>query len=43
MVDMADGADVDMRLLALELAASGSDCEGAMANGVGGRREMEDS
>ena len=42
VVDVADGADVDVGLLALELAAGGADGEGAAAGGGVGSGEVED-
>ena len=44
VVDVADGADVDVGLLALELSAGGADGEGAAAvgGGGGGGGEVED-
>jgi len=42
VVDMTDGTDVDVGLLALELAAGSANCEGAAAKGGGGGGEVED-
>lgn len=42
MVDMANGADIDMGFLPLKLATSSSDCEGAVASSGGGGRKVED-
>lgn len=41
VVDVADGADVDMGFLALEFATSCSDCERAVLAGCGGGCEVE--
>lgn len=42
MVDVANGSDVDMRFLPLELAAGSTDSESASATGIGGKESWEE-